>query len=431
LVIAAIPMVCFGWPGAQREYETSLPAVYSKDPQDSWNRIFRALFTRTVTVRLTNEYAEGAAFSGTAGFQHIPISAKTFERLESGDHAIEPLYPSFLNLAGPNQVLTGPHYSQLKQALQDALAEQSVRSTLARALMQSDAWAAYDILFRFPVCRACGGGMQARTPDRWLAVERREELLALLAKFLHKLALTPAEIRSLPRNYSTGDAALPPVFDTSSVWMEVEWSPDRSHDADAHYRRAARVFVKPAAPPADREAFVNSLRQPGDVTTKLDAMALVIEDLLLDSDGTVVPSPITYDVQVRMFVRDAAGKFLRVQVEEHELSRQQMLADPPSGFVNIRPDAPAYLSAAGNDYRFATPQMRTGGNVPVLGTLNSRCASCHFTGVGAVATFSAIFPERRPPAKTLPVDKNLRAAYVAQRKMQRDDYKSLRAAWGR
>jgi hypothetical protein len=423
-------MVGFAWPGAHQKSEASLPAVYSKDPQDSWNRIFRALFTRTVTARLTNEYAAGAPFSGTAGFQHIPISKKTVERLESGDRAIEPLYPSFLNLAGPNQVLTGPHYSELKQALQDALAEQSARPPLARALMQSDAWAAYDILFRYPVCRACGGGMQARMPDQWLAADRREELLALLSKFLHKLALTQGEIRSLPRNYSTGDAALPPVFDTSSGWMEVEWSPDRMHDADVGYRRAARVFVKPVASPADREAFVNSLRQPGDVTAKLDAMALVIEDLLLDSDGNAVPSPITYDVQVRTFVRDATGKFLRVEVAEHELSRQRVLSDPNSGFVHVRLDAPAYLSAAGNDYRFATSQMRQSGNLPVLGTLNSRCASCHFTGAGA-ATFSAIFPERRPPAKTLPVDKDLRAAYVAKRKTEREDYKSLRAAWGR
>jgi hypothetical protein len=273
--------------------------------------------------------------------------------------------------------------------------------------------------------------MQARTPDHWLAADHREELLALLAKFVHKLALTPAEIRSLPRNYSVGDAALPPVFDTGSGWMEVEWSPDRSHDADAHYRRAARVFVKPAAPPADREAFVNSLRDPGDVTMKLDAMALVIENLLLDSEGNVMPSPITYDVQIRTFVRDAAGKFLRLQVQEHELSRQRMLADPPSGFTHIGPDAPAYLSASGNDYGFATPLLLQNGNLPSLGTLDSRCASCHFTGAGAVFTFSAMFPERLPPAKTLPLDQDQRASYVALRKMQREDYKSLRAAWGR
>lgn len=431
LAIAVVPMLCFGGPGMYRESETNLAAVYSRDPQDSWNRIFRALFTRTVTARLTNEYADGAPYNGTAGFQHIPISKKAVERQESGDHAIEPLYPSFLNLAGPHQVLTGPHYSDLKQALQDALAEQGQRSRLSCALMQADAWAAYDILFRYPLCRACGGGMQARTPDQWLAAERREELLILLAKFLQKLALTPARIRSLPRNYAAGGAELPPVFDTGSEWMEVEWAPERAHDADAGYRRAARVFVKPVAPPADREAFVNSLREPGDVTKKLDAMALVIEDLLLDNEGNVVPSPITYDVQVRTFVRDAAGKFLRVEVAEHELNRQRMLSDAKSSLAHVRPDAPAYLSASGNDYGFATPQIGPGRNSPVLGTLDSRCASCHFTGAGAVFTFSAIFPRKRPAAKTLPVDKDLRASFVAQRKMQREDYKSLRAAWGR
>jgi hypothetical protein len=39
--------------------EEVLP-VYSPDPADSWNRVFQALFARTVRVRLSKEFA-GAA----------------------------------------------------------------------------------------------------------------------------------------------------------------------------------------------------------------------------------------------------------------------------------------------------------------------------------------------------------------------------------
>jgi len=72
---------------------------------------------------------------------------RVFAQAEIGDRAIEPLYPSFFTASGALQVLTEPRYSQLKQALIDALNERALRPPVARALMQSDAWAAYDTLF--------------------------------------------------------------------------------------------------------------------------------------------------------------------------------------------------------------------------------------------------------------------------------------------
>jgi len=106
----------------------------------------------------------------------VRVSERAFERLENGDRAIDPLYPSFIISAGPLQVLSDPLYSELTGAIAAALNETGARLPVARALMRSDVWAAYDILFR---ARADGPAIR----------EHREALLSLLRQFLQKLAL--------------------------------------------------------------------------------------------------------------------------------------------------------------------------------------------------------------------------------------------------
>jgi hypothetical protein len=131
--------------------EEVLP-VYSPDPADSWNRVFHALFARTVRVRLSKDFAGAAPLERVevSGFPHLAVSTTTSERSESGDRAIEPLDP-FLVHAGSRRahqrVLFDPSFTQLKRSLTDALRDGPRRSPLARALLQSDLWAAHDVLF--------------------------------------------------------------------------------------------------------------------------------------------------------------------------------------------------------------------------------------------------------------------------------------------
>ncbi|MGA2260850.1 MAG: hypothetical protein ABSH28_05380 [Acidobacteriota bacterium] len=176
-------------------------AVYADDPADPWNRIFHSLFTRTVKIRMSDNFSEAAPFMRlqVIAHQNLQVSTRTFARLENGDRAIEPLYPSFLNDAGVAEALTEPGFSEFKQALTEALDEKIFRLPLARALMQSDAWAAYDMLF----ARKTLSGANAR-----LLSERRDQLLLLLARFIRKLALRPEEIQSLRDNYSDAAASL-------------------------------------------------------------------------------------------------------------------------------------------------------------------------------------------------------------------------------
>jgi hypothetical protein len=403
-------------------------SIYAVDPQDAWNRISYLLFTRTVKLRLADNFKEGApSVPVRIGTPSQTASVQSFERIESGDCAIDPLYPSFFNSAGVESVLIDPQYQQFKNALRDALSEQATRPPLQRALMQADAWAAFDILHRWQF----GGELG----------DRRNELLPMLAQFVRKLALTPQEIAALPDTYAAAQRSrgLPPLFDKGSGWIEVEWFPDREHDRSADYRRAARVFVKPRAKP---QQFLDRLshllqRNPGlspELTGVLDGVALVTEDLLIESNARVERSPVTFEVQVRSFVRDSRGTYVKTTVVEYELSRKLLLASPSSGgLVRVDPDDPAYLPTAGNDYTFASPRLgENPPQPPILGTLRRRCEACHGQGSGEFFTFARVpLPEPwRPPAvRQLRSADDLHAGYVVEQKMKRADFESL--TWAR
>lgn len=405
--------------------------IYSADPQDPWNRIFYLLFTRTIKTRLSEDFKAEGPFvpSEVMGNPSLVATSKTVERIESGDRAIDPLYPNFFSSRGSEPILGDPGFSELKQALQEACAESVQRSLLQRALMQSDVWAAYDIL---GWSRWADGseGEHART------------LLPLLAQLIAKLALTSDQIAQLPNNYLAAQASmnLPRVFDEGSGWMEVEWFPVRSHDEMGENRHAARIFLKP---PVKHASFLKQVNErirkgrdplPGGIHD-LDGAALLTQVLLVNRDGHVVPSPLIFDVQLRTIQRDREGRFISSNVEEFELSRKLMLAEPASGgFEHRRGEEPAYLPASGNDFTFASPMIaEREPQPPVLGTLRRRCESCHFEST--VFTFGIIqIPGRPGPAlRQLRQAGDRRALYVADKKMKSKGFRSLhlddRANW--
>jgi hypothetical protein len=119
------------------------------------------------------------------------------------------------------------------------------------------------------------------------------------------------------------------------------WSPERVHEHSADDRRVARVFLKPASPPADKRAFLNGLRQRDNLAEKLDRVALVIQSLAIDQTGKIVPTPLTYEVQVRRFLKGQK-----------------------------------YLASDGNDLDFAS-DSNTEVEQPVLVRLRTRCTACH------------------------------------------------------
>lgn len=397
--------------------------IYSTDPHDPWNRIFYLLFTRTVATRLSEDFKVEEAFVPTEvmGNPSLMATGRTFERIESGDRAIDPLYPNFFSSKGSEPILSDLGFFELKQALQEACAEGVVRPAVQRALMQSDVWAAYDIL---------GWSRRAEGSEG----EHARTLLPLLGQFIAKLALTSKEIEELPNNYLAAQSSmnLPRVFDASSGWMEVEWFPVRSHDEMGENRHAARIFLKSRVKPALFLKRVNERIRtgrdplPGGIHD-LDGAALLTQVLLVNRDGHVVPSPLISDVQLRTIQRDREGRFVSSNVEEFELSRRLMLArSPSSGFEHRTGDEPSYLPSSGNDFTFASRMItEREPKPPGLGTLRRRCESCHFEST--VFTFGIIrIPGRPVPAvRQLRQAHDQRALYVADKKMKSKEFRSL------
>jgi len=194
------------------------------------------------------------------------------------------------------------------------------------------------------------------------------------------------------------------------------------------YRRAARVFLKPTFTPADRDAFLDGLRMESRPEDKLDAVALVVQNLVIDTAGNAVPSPLTQDMQLRRFFRDGNGTITHTEVNEYELSRAMLLNDSTSGgLVAFGASSPSYLPDAGNDYGFATPIHLTGDPpIPVATSLRTRCASCHGADVRVMFTFNVHAPQPIPHVMALNPTASEHAGYVAAQKAKRDDFKSLR-----
>jgi hypothetical protein len=396
--------------------------VYASDPADAWNRLFYCCFTRTVRTHLSADFPEGQPFDpvGVMGGHDLPVSRRLFERIEGGDRSVEPFYPSYFARYGktPFPLWVGPRYAQLKKALEDALHEKAPRSPLAQALMQGDLWAAYDRLSRFEE----GGGE---------ASERRDEILTLLARFIRKLALSPQEIQALPDNYAAAARAhrLPDLFGADSPWLEIRWFAERFHDEAADHRRVARVFLKPASPPADKVAFLNGLPQTSSIAEQLEGVALVIQNLLIDRTGQVTATPLTYEVQVRRFIKDREGRVVRAELNQYEFSRRLLLGDPrSSGLEALDPMAPVYLASGGSDLDFASDGH---GKLtqPVLVRLGTRCTVCHGKHTEAVFTFEPHPGIPPPPVALLKPLENTQAQHVIRRKGQRKDFQALQQRW--
>lgn len=397
--------------------------IYSENPKDSWNRIFYYLFSRRVTARLSSEFPEAGPFEKVADFDfmHLEKSTRTFERNETGDRAIDPLYPSFLRDDGIRTVLKGAAYPDFKKALQDGLADTTARDAMARAVMQSDLWAAYDIVSRYRHYELRGQSELA---------QHRLEALALLGQLIRKIALTPEEIRALPDNYAMARTkdALPDLFGKSG-WVEVKWFPYRLHDASVDYRRVTRVFLKPASTPRDMQKFLNGFRgYTNPVTDRLDGVALVIQPLLVDTHGQVQPAKIVTDVQFRMFQKQPEqGAVEKTQVGVYEV-RRKLLRDGASGFLaQDGEDATAYLAAGGNDYSFASPTVMSRG-APLVVKQRTRCTMCHGDDLTGLMTFAMALPTKEglgPPVRQLNPAGHEAAEFVISKKVGREDWKSL------
>jgi hypothetical protein len=297
---------------------------------------------------------------------------------------------------------------------------------VARALMQNDLWAAYDILL----------GPFLLAGENELA-QHRHEALDLLARLIRKIALTHDEIKSLPDNYSVAvqKHSLPDVFGKDSGWIEVQWFPERTHDINARYRRVSRVFLKPAHPPRDMQRFLNGQRVDQDrAFENLDGVALVTQMLLIDTQGQVRPTSLTTEVQVRLFEKWYSGLYKNTALRVCEVSRRQLVRDLASGgLVEEDGSSAAYVGG----YGFAEgqpprPDQSKVVGLPVQVRLRTRCAVCHGENLAQVNTFAiATCTAHCPPGYYIPQVRQLNsggneaADFDITQKKKRADFEAL------
>ena len=402
--------------------------IYSADAADPWNRLFFLLFTRAVRARVI---ADGAA-PFAAGDERLRVSDRSVTRIESGDRAIDPLYPSWTWMGSasfdfapgePWRILRDAQSSQVRAALEGVRRTAGSRTPMARALMQADLWSVHDMLHALTVAR----GIAPAWRDR---VDRASELRPLVVSTMRALALTREEIARLPDTYRAAMKALtlPDLTAREGGWIEFRWFPTRSHYSAAEFRRASRVFLKPRGTPPNPAAFLDAFRErPGDDRGTLDSVALLTQLMLVARDGTVMPSPIAYEVQLR----GNAARTRDGDTPQYELSRRRLLSSPATGgLVPFAATAAVYMPMAGNDLSFATPPRLDGD--PVVAPLSTRCAACHGgTGVGHIVTFSMTTGPgvAIPHVEQLNSAANPHAGSVAAKKMGQESYKALRALW--
>jgi hypothetical protein len=165
------------------------PAVrlYNDSPAHLWNRLHASLFVRVAP-----------------------------DGREYGADRVDPLL-----WVGSTYLLQGPTHVRAVKLLNefvDRHGEQLIRDPLRRAVLQRDLWAIFDWLE--------GAHIPYQQPQLTPQVLRRsaDELCSLLATIIARLALTPAEIRTLPDNYAGAARAnpLPPdLFAPDGPWVPI------------------------------------------------------------------------------------------------------------------------------------------------------------------------------------------------------------------
>ncbi len=272
-------------------------SVYDPNPLHLWNRLYASLLVR--------QDASGASF---------------------GVNSLEPLMSSSRHLLEQTSHKTAIRV--LDEFLQSH-AENLIHDRIKRALFVRDMWTVFDWAVE-------------RTPlasDETYDAEKKE-LQVRLAEVLHRLAMTSAEIESLPDNYAQAVASgefspeydparpdrafLPPdLFDQHGPWVWIQGSdrpPAEQHVSFFSGRSRFLIFIRL---PAGRKATYDYLRElwhyPQPWASRRDAsdqaeinpllpsfpagteVALVRQMTAFDDHGNLVPAPITESLQIRVY----------------------------------------------------------------------------------------------------------------------------------
>jgi hypothetical protein len=317
-------------------------ALFHPDPQHISNRLYRELHVR-----------------------------KDSNGKEYGFDTLDPLLWS-----ESTYLLSGKSHAQAVALSEDFLrshAERQISDPVKRAVLQRDLWAVFD---------------WADQPDLPDQAERRE-LQSALAPIIRRLALSPAELATLPDTYdralqnhdflaaydpaSPNQAFLPPeLFEPNGPWVCLG-APEHDLAAPLHDSSftARSVFLIFARLPAGRDATLGYFKQVAEMKMPLfvrmqepglpepmdvwnpqipqfpagTEFALVRKMILPDRDGHLHVTPLTESIQIRHYTdipRVSPMESRDVELARHfqspseiELSRVLLFSEGHSGLRGV------------------------------------------------------------------------------------------------
>ena len=362
--------------------------IYSVAPDHLWNRLHAAIFVRTIGDRQT-----------------------------TGHDTVDPLlWPNTSHL------LAGKSHTTVIRILDEFLdnrGEKQVEEPLAKALLQHDLWAVHD-------------WAAARSK---VAPKASAALCDRLSRIIHKLALTPEQIRTLPSNYMQAikskkwpgsldpteptRAFLPAkVFDKHASWVCISGREKQPNSVvHLNYFGGRSAFLAFMQLPGGRDATLEYLKglnqkakavEPfteigrGD-SKEIDGLpelpvgtkvALVRQMMLIDKGGNIVPSPVIQSVRIRVYLDTNKDVGISKQaVIKFKISRARLLAQDGGGITEVGRDEKERI-AIGLD------REDLSGRFAEL----HRCASCHGwysskKRIGSVFSFNKEFLGSRLPGK--------------------------------
>lgn len=386
----AILIVCVAlcgiWYASAASRPVTAPEVFDTDPNHIWNRTYACLFMR-----------KGA--DGT----------------EYGADTPDPLLWDHTRY-----LMSGESHRRAIACLDDFLNSHAERvvKPIKRAVLQHDLWAVFDWVNR----------SWDWTSGREWPKQDKEELEKRLVEVIRRLSLTPEQIRGLPDTYATAVAAksfatdydshsphqpfLPPdLFRAGGPWVCLSAYYEQPTVA-AHFTGRSRFLVLLHLP-GGRDAtleYLSKLRSlhqapllpvPGGSLSMLNLalpqfpvgteVVLVRQAILIDSEGRLVTTALTEDVQLRVYHAITPGG--RYQNDhngpsshdqdffEFRMSRPNLFTrQGAGGLVAVMPGETEYatFSTQGMDPFEFQAEGRTGA---VLG----RCLGCHSdTGIHSV-----------------------------------------------
>ena len=354
-------------------------AVFDRDPDHPWNRLHHLLYSRTTR--------EG----------------KTYDQ--------EGLEPPFISTS--RFLSEGPSHQRALTLLDEYLSERAddrIKDPVRRAILQRNLWAVFattvgDATLSVHIDGQSG---QISNTDRFVDPGdgsmpasqrlRRRELQERLVQVMRRVALSPAEIEALPDNLAqavkSGDSrGLSTQTIPERLSCHRTCSPRMGHGSPSatpstpprnswprrsmfRFTKGRSVFVVFLRLPGGRratEAYLKELQEGGlPQFPEGTQTALLRRILLIDDSGTLRESPLTEDLQVRVYHKLDLGI-----PYEFTLHRSDLFAGRAGGLHAIGRDETSYFSSR--------PAARM--------SESARASTC---GADLANLHSMPFPPRRP-----------------------------------